>query len=150
MGQPLLLGGTTPPAIHSGHRQGPYDQPEDLRYHLRASERSRDGGDVAGRREDGRATCSGCAVLLCLYSWAQRAAKPPPRGKARHFCTGYSFLTRRAPSRGFQRSSAHLRQHLWSLIPCVWEGRQILPRCSSCSLCRTMRSGHVVMTASKG
>lgn len=80
-------------------------------HHLRDSDRTRDGGDVPGRRT-AEEHANGCAVLLCLHSWSQRAAKPLPLGKARCFCTGYSFLICPAPSRGFQHSSVHLRQHL--------------------------------------
>lgn len=75
------------------------------------SEKDRDGGDTLGRKT-AKECANGCAALLCLYSPSQRAAKPLPWGEVGHFCTGYSFLICRAPSRRFKHSSVHLRQHL--------------------------------------
>lgn len=76
------------------------------------------------RGRAGEEDCAnGWAGLLCLYSWSQRAVKPLLRGKARHFCTRYSFLNCQAPGRGFKHSRVHLRQHLGRPHPMCGGGK---------------------------
>lgn len=108
----LYENGTVPPAAHP-HQEAWRQRrcpPEDVK--AKAGTASRGPALEAELGGGGEAGADGCTVLLCLCSWLQHAAKPPPRGKAGDFHVGYSFLICLASSRGFKRSSVHLRQHL--------------------------------------
>lgn len=129
LGAPLLLqqdGATAASRKDSPSAQPPLARGRDPITNLKTWGQSwhplRDSQRWRGRA--GEEDCAdGWAGLLCLYSWSQRAVKPLLRGKARHFCTRYSFLNCQAPGRGFKHSRVHLRQHLGRPHPMCGGGK---------------------------